>query len=49
VTPNDWMIEFKLAALGAYRWRKWLRGGGRRTAPDEKVSGSRTAGVGLRG
>ena len=25
VTPDDWMIEFRLAALGAYRWRKWWR------------------------
>jgi len=25
VTPDDWMIEFRLAAFGAYRWRKWLR------------------------
>ncbi len=25
VTPDDWMIEFRLAALGAYRWRNWWR------------------------
>jgi peptidoglycan/xylan/chitin deacetylase (PgdA/CDA1 family) len=25
VTPDDWMIEFKLKALGAYRWRHLLR------------------------
>lgn len=25
VTPDDWMIEFRLAAAGAYRWRQWLR------------------------
>lgn len=49
VTPDDWMIEFKLAALGAYRWRKWLRGGGRKTAPKAQVPGSRAAGIGLRG
>jgi hypothetical protein len=25
VTPDDWMIEFRLAALGSCRWRKMIR------------------------
>jgi len=38
VTPDDWMIEFRLAALGAYRWRKWLRRGGRQQAAPHTAS-----------
>lgn len=41
VTPDDWMIEFRLAALGAYRWRKWWPG--RRRAALESVAGARVA------
>ena len=24
VGPDDWNIEFRLKALGAYAWRRWL-------------------------
>ncbi len=32
VSPDDWMWEFKLKALGAYEWKRWLRQSPSRTA-----------------
>jgi len=37
VTPDDWMIEFRLAALGAYRWRTWWR----RRRPADSIATTR--------
>jgi peptidoglycan/xylan/chitin deacetylase (PgdA/CDA1 family) len=39
VTPDDWMLEFRLAAVGAYRWRRlWrrLRGETGMSAPERR-------------
>jgi len=49
VTPDDWMLEFRLAVVGAYRWRRlWrrLRGETGMSAPHPLIS--TTAGQAVR-
>lgn len=46
VSPDDWMWEFKLKALGAYQWKAWMRPMASRrrvTGSDESLKNTKPA------